>query len=347
MTAALRVGVVGAGYFCRFHLDAWRRIPGVDIAGVADLDPRRARETLTDALGSAHGVPVYEDAAALLAEQRIDILDIVSPPPTHAELIAASFEHPIRATICQKPFCASLDEARAMVDRIEAAGRLVVVHENFRFQPWYRALARALDDGLIGAPHQVTFRLRPGDGQGPQAYLDRQPYFQTMERLLIHETAVHWIDTFRFLFGEPTAVFADIRRMNPAIVGEDAAMFIFRYADGRRALFDGDRLLDHAAGNTRLTMGEAILEGEGGEIRVSGDAAVMYRRFGEMDWSSIAFEASRLGFGGDCVRELQAHVCDHLLTGAPVENAARDYLRNIEIEAALYRSASTGAVEQV
>ena len=62
----------------------------------------------------------------------------------------------------------------------------------------------------------VAFRLRPGDGQGPRAYLDRQPYFQTMPRLLVVETAIHWIDTFRFLMGEvdarsPRACAASIR----------------------------------------------------------------------------------------------------------------------------------------
>ena len=54
----------------------------------------------------------------------------------------------------------------------------LVVHENFRFQPWYREAKRLVDAGMLGALHAVAFRLRPGDGQGPRAYLDRQPYFQ-------------------------------------------------------------------------------------------------------------------------------------------------------------------------
>ena len=56
---------------------------------------------------------------------------------------------------------------------------------------------------------KLTFRLRTGDGQGPDAYLSRQPYFQKMEHFLVHETAVHWIDTFRFLLGDINAVYAD------------------------------------------------------------------------------------------------------------------------------------------
>ncbi|MEZ5740638.1 MAG: hypothetical protein R3E68_15060 [Burkholderiaceae bacterium] len=49
--------------------------------------------------------------------------------------------------------------------------------------------------------------MRLGDGQGPEAHLSRQPYFQQMPRFLVHETAIHFIDSFRFPLGEvgPTA----------------------------------------------------------------------------------------------------------------------------------------------
>ena len=89
-------------------------------------------------------------------------------------------------------------------------GGQLVVHENFRWQPWYREAHRLIRDGVLGKLHSVAFRLRPGDGQGPRAYLERQPYFQKMPRLLVHETAIHWIDTFRFLMGEITAVYASL-----------------------------------------------------------------------------------------------------------------------------------------
>ena len=48
------------------------------------------------------------------------------------------------------------------------------------------------------------------------------------------------------------------------------------------------------------------------------------------------------GFAGDSVYNLIRHVVDHLIRGTPVENAARVYLRNIEIEDAIYRSQETG-----
>ena len=54
--------------------------------------------------------------------------------------------------------------------------------------------------------------MRPGDGQGKDAYFNRQPYFQKMERFLIHETAIHLIDVYRYLFGDIKSVFASLSR---------------------------------------------------------------------------------------------------------------------------------------
>ncbi|MFT7533929.1 MAG: putative dehydrogenase, partial [Gammaproteobacteria bacterium] len=123
----------------------------------------------------------------------------------------------------------------------------------------------------------ASFIMLPGDGQGDGAYLDRQPYFQQMPRFLIHETAIHFIDTFRYLFGEPESVFADLRKLNPVISGEDAGYLMFNYADGKRALFDGNRHLDHAATHTRCTMGEALIEGSAGTLELKGDGSVLVR----------------------------------------------------------------------
>jgi predicted dehydrogenase len=191
---SIKVACAGAGYFGQFHYDAWRRIDGVQIVAALALTREDAAKT---------GHPAFDDLEAMLEQTRPDLLDIVTPPPTHLRFIGTAAAHGVKTIICQKPFCQSLAEAREAAALCEKAGVTLVVHDNYRFQPWYRTIRKALDEGRIGALHQVTFRLRPGDGQGPRAYLDRQPYFQTMPRFLVHETAVHWIDTFRYLMGTP------------------------------------------------------------------------------------------------------------------------------------------------
>lgn len=329
----LRVAVAGAGYFGMFHHDAWKRVEGARPVAAMDLDIGRAEAT---------GLPAYQDFSAMLAETSPDIVDIVTPSNTHLGYIRLALEARPRAVVCQKPFCANPEEAKKAAELGRISGIPVVVHENFRFQPWYRAIRQTIEAGLVGQVHQATFRLRPGDGQGERAYLDRQPYFRNMPRFLVRETGVHWIDTFRFLLGEPVAVFADLRRMNPAIAGEDAGHILFRFANGARALFDGNRHLDHAARNPRCTMGEALVEGTDGALSLAGDGSVSLRRFGSMEVESVLSPSDWNGFGGDCVRALQAHVVAFLRGGEPLENVAEDYLKVVAAEEAVYASAEAG-----
>lgn len=338
MNRLLRVACLGAGYFSQFHIDAWARIPEVKLVGIANRSVDKAERT---------GFPAFDSLQRLLEETAPDILDIITPPQTHLDAIRAALDHGIKVIICQKPFCASLEEARIAVELAAAAGVPLIVHENFRFQPWYREMARSLAAGDIGQVHQMTFRLRTGDGQGPQAYLSRQPYFQTMQRFLVHETAVHWIDTFRFLLGDIQAVYADLRKMNPAIAGEDAGYILFDFADGVHAIFDGNRHLDHATQNTRITLGEALLEGTGGTMTLSGDGSVHLRAFGETGTKTLLAPQPWPGFAGDCVFALQNHVVAALLGKWQFENSAADYLRVMEVEEAIYRSAQEGRKQGV
>ncbi|MEM8790355.1 MAG: Gfo/Idh/MocA family oxidoreductase [Pseudomonadota bacterium] len=330
----LKVACVGAGYFSSFHLDAWVRIENTQVVGVADQDRKALR-------ARAHGFAHFAEASVLFGAETPDIVDIITPPPTHLGLIREALRTCPRAIVCQKPFCQDLAEAERAVGLAEEAQIPLIIHENFRFQPWYRVLKDMLVQGGFGEVLQVTFRLRPGDGQGPDAYLDRQPYFQKMPRFLIHETAVHWIDTFRFLLGQPDTVWADLRRLNPVIAGEDAGLVVFGYADGKCALFDGNRLSDHPAANRRRTMGECLIEGTKMTAMLDGDGRIFIRSFGSNDWSPHPFEAPETGFGGDCVHALQSHVVAHLETGSSLENEARDYLAVIRMEEAIYRSHET------
>lgn len=330
---SIRVAAVGTGYFSRFQYRAWVRIPEVTLVGVCN-------RTLASAqvFAAEYGIPVADDnLGRMLDRTKPDLLDIITPPETHLSAIRLAASRKIDV-ICQKPFCQTLLEAKVAVQIAHEAGIQVTVHENFRFQPWHREIKRLLDADLPGQVYQATFRLRPGDGQGPRAYLDRQPYFQKMPRLLVHETAIHLIDTFRFLFGDAGSVFAALRKLNPAIAGEDAGLIMLDMANGVRCLFDGNRLSDHKAGNRRLTMGEMLIEGEKGVITLDGDGNISFRPHGSNDTQAIPYAWDDVDFGGDCVHALQQHVIASRLGLKPMENTAHDYLANILIEEAVYAS---------
>ena len=334
----IKVACIGAGYFSRFHFDGWSRLDDASLIGVTDRDRAKAEAT---------GLPVFDDLPQMLERAKPDILDIIVSPEGHADAIRQAIAHGVETVICQKPFCTSLEEAQTMTQAADDAGMRLIIHENFRFQPWYRVIRQAMNDGAIGRPLQATFRLRPGDGQGADAYLDRQPYFREMERFLIRETGVHFVDTFRFLFGNPSSVYADLRRVNEVISGEDAGVVVMEHATGVRSILDANRNLDHAAENTRCTMGEGLFEGSGGTLTLGGDGSVHLRKFGARSSKTILGADTSPNFGGDCTFRLQRHVIEALKGLRPFENKASEYLFVIELEASIYSSAQTGTKIEV
>ena len=100
-----------------------------------------------------------------------------------------------------------------------------------------------------------------------------------MERFLIHETAIHIIDVFRFLFGEIQSVFGSLSKLNKNIKGEDAAFVLFNFENGIKGIFDGNRLSDHIAKDRRLTIGEMLIEGSNGSLRLNGNGELFKRKF--------------------------------------------------------------------
>ena len=336
--APLTVAVVGLGYFSHLHLAAWRRIAETEIAGVTDVDAARTRE-----VSRAYDVPGFSTLEELIAATQPDILDIVAPPPAHRAAIETGAARG-RTIICQKPFCIDLREARRAVAVAERFGARLAVHENFRFQPWHRTIKAQIDEGLLGQVYQCRFSLRPGDGRGADAYLARQPAFRVMPRLLIHETGVHFMDLFQWLLGPATAVYADVRRLNPHIEGEDEGFVVLDHEGGARSVFDGNRHADHATDSPRRTMGEMIIEGARGTLSLDGAGVVRFRPFGSRTAETVpcGLPVDDDVFGGGCVEWLNRHVVAAILEDGPLENEASEYLRVVAAVEGAYRSAATG-----
>ena len=142
--------------------------------------------------------------------------------------------------------------------------------------------------------------------------------------------------------GEVSSVYAQLNRLNPAILGEDAGIILFEFEGGVRGVFDGNRLADHAAENRRLTMGEMLIEGSDATLRLNGDGRLFLRAHGRNDEDEVAYDWQDRGFGGDCVHRFQRHVVDHLRRGGPLVNTGAEYLRNLRVEQAVYESDRLG-----
>jgi len=338
----LRGVCIGAGYFSHYQYEAWQRIPEVEIVAFSNRDPGRAR-----VVQESFRIPrCYPDYREMLDRERPDFVDVITPPPSHREICAEAAARGVHV-ICQKPLAPNLDEARAMVAGAAAAGVRFMVHENFRFQPWHREIRRRLSAGAIGDRlHSLSFRSRMGDGWGERAYIPRQPYFRDYPKLLVYETGVHFIDTFRYLAGEITRAAAWLRRLNPVIKGEDCGLLIFEFACGAIGQWDANRFNEPNCVDARLTFGEFLVEGNGGSIRLYPDGRLTLQPLGERE-RDIEYEWERRGFAGDCCYIIQRHFVDRMLDGGPFETGGEDYLETLAVQEAVYRSAGSGLPEEV
>ena len=328
----IRLAVVGTGYFSKFHFDAWKRL-NVNLVGICSMDEAEANEYSK----LFQNCKVFSDFETMIKSTKPDLVDIIVPPLNHLKFIKIAAKNKVNI-ICQKPFTNSIKEAKEAVNFTKKNKVKIAVHENFRFQPWYIKIDNILKTSLLGDLYQVSFRMRPGDGQGKKAYLKRQPYFQKMERFLIHETAIHFIDVFRFLFGDIKSVFANLSKLNTNISGEDAGIIFFEFKNGIRGVFDGNRLSDHIAVDRRLTIGEMLIEGSLSSLRLNRDGEIFKRKFADNIEKKISYKWIKKGFAGDSVFRCQKHLLNHFLKGEILINSAEEYLENLKVENYIYKS---------
>lgn len=313
--------IIGCGFFGQIQLEAWRRMPEAEIAAACDLDLNKARSSAKTA---------YISPEEMLDRERPDFVDIATRPESHLPLVRLAVERGI-PVICQKPLAPNWSEALAIVQTADSAGIRLMVHENWRWQPWFRIVRDLIQDGRIGQPLAYLFRTRAADGGGTEPY-KRQPYFRTMPRLLIYETLVHHIDTARFLFGEIRSIYAASRRNNLSIAGEDQALLTPVHESGLTGSIDGHRFAEYVPDSPVL--GDALFEGDAGSIAVQGNGDVYLGN------SRVSKNEVATGYRGDSVLATQRHFIECLASGEPFESEGRAYLRTFAAVEACYRSAA-------
>ncbi|MFC2080050.1 Gfo/Idh/MocA family protein [Bacteroidota bacterium] len=327
---------IGSGYFAGFQYRAWSRIPEVEVTAMCNRNKEKAAPIMQECNIPKH----YTDYLEMLDQELPDVVDIITPPETHLEMCREAADRGIHI-ICQKPLAPTMEEAIEIVDYVSKKGVRFMVHENWRFQPWYREIKKLIKAGTIGEVHSIYFRSRMGDGWGENAYIPRQPYFREYPKFLVYENGIHFIDTFRYLFGEVTSVFADLRKINPVIKGEDLAQIWFKMENGVRAIWDANRYNEPNYENARLTFGESLIDGTKGSIRLYSDGAITVKLLGAEEMKHpYKFESSE--FAGDCVYNTQRHFIECMNSGEEFEPNGTDYLRSLAVQEAVYESNNKG-----
>jgi D-apiose dehydrogenase len=329
--------LIGCGYVSQFHLAAWSTVPDARIVALCDTDRSRL-ERAGERLPAAR---LYADAAELFdREDELHFIEICTQPESHVELVELATRRGVHV-LCQKPAAASRPEFLAMIDACMTAGIRLMIHENWRFRPWYRALRGEIEAGAVGRPirlrisHHDTRALRP-DG------LAQQPYLGTMRRLILMDVGCHLVDTARYLMGEIEEVSATIGRFGRWTVAEDVAMLALSFAGGALGCLDMSWCTPPDGARPEWALNPTVVEGTDGALRILTDGA--------LEWTGPDGRRERKptplppddqvyveGYAA-----VQRHFIEGLLTGAEHETSAADNLKTMDVIWTAYRSAEDG-----
>jgi predicted dehydrogenase len=143
--AQLNIGLIGAGLIARDqHFPAWRKIPFTRVLAVADSS--------ADALVhfGEEQVPLrFTDYRELLAEPRIDVVDICAPSGLHAEVTIAALRAG-KHVLVEKPMATNRADAEAMLRTARECNRKLMVAQHLRFGPSMLQLRKYLERHPLG-----------------------------------------------------------------------------------------------------------------------------------------------------------------------------------------------------
>lgn len=349
-----RVALIGLGAAARtIHLPAYRRLGArIEVVGGADPDPA-ARAAAT-----ALGVPAtYDNPGALLRAARPDLVAVCSPPAAHRE-------HTLQAlaagchVFLEKPLAETLDDADAIIHAAAAAGREVVVNQQFPDLAIHRAAKAALETKAVGR----LLHLHAWHAMRPTAETEAGWRGRMTNRVGL-EFGVHVFDLIRFFFDQdPVRVLAHLPRPDPAAPWDAVMTAGFEFADGRgascvlnRVTRGPERYLDLRLDGECATIHSSI----GGRARLGLGIHLRERRpYLEARLALGGYASLQLGtrerviareglhpFAGATARHL-ATFLDALEGGPPPRARARDNRATLALVLAAYESARSGrAVE--
>lgn len=143
----LKVAVAGTGLIAvQKHLPAWRNVaPLAQVVALCDVDPVRGRE-----VADRFAVPnTYSDVATMLAAEQPDIVDICTPPRTHAAIAIQGMEAGAHVLV-EKPMAMSVEECDEIIAVSERTRRSVCVGHSDLFYPSFDRLRAKVREGAIG-----------------------------------------------------------------------------------------------------------------------------------------------------------------------------------------------------
>ena len=224
----LRAAIVGLGAISLEHIERLMRLPGVQIAGLCDLD-----ETVVEAVCERYSIDVgFTDFDRMLAEARPDVVHVLTPPQSHRALAVAALGAGAHVLV-EKPIAPTRDDYSAMRDAAGAAELHLVENYNWRQAAVVRRARDLVGSGAIGdVVHvDVTFGGVLSGGAGPVQDRDIVHFSHSLPGGVLQNFASHPVSIALAFTGPCAGVSTMRRRLDPAMQSDDEL----------RALLAGER----------------------------------------------------------------------------------------------------------
>ena len=346
MHRTIRAGLVGFGHGGTiFHAPFLQAVDGLELTAILQRQGDSAAQAYP-------GVAIARRMPELLAQPDLDLIVISTPPSTHFELAVQALEAN-KHVVLDKPFVATSDEARQLIELARARNRILSIYQNCRWDGDFNTIQQILASSELG--RLVTFesrydRYRPGPRTKPW-----------QEKTLpgngvLHDLAAHLVDQALVLFGTPEAVLADVRLERDVAVVNDA-FTVYLYYPGLRVLLSST-MLARTAGPRFVahgTLGSFVKYGlDPQERALQGGATLGGPHWGEdpeANWGTLAtmqdgqpVERRIATLPGD-YRKYYENVRDAIWGVAPLAVTAEQGWRTIRLlELALESSAARCAI---
>jgi len=325
------IGIVGAGAIVTSsHLPAYRKA-GYRVAAIYDRDIARAR-----AAAEQFGIGrVCTSVEELIADQTVTIMDIAVPPlvqPPIARAAMANGKH----LLCQKPLAWTVEEATALVDEAARAGVKLAVNQQMRWDPMVRETRRLMQAGTLGQVINVTLDESVLTDWFQWSWIPPGEYLD----LLLH--SIHYFDSYRYLFGEPTWVFSAIDKYPDQPEAAETRSFSIFHFPGKVIVSTNVRhknWTDDQFVGWRVEGTEGMIRGRFGHLDnypFGGPDRMEYTRRGDTSWHTVEindkwFPDAFAGPMGSLIKAIE--------TGGEAETNGRDNLKTLAMVHACYRSA--------
>jgi predicted dehydrogenase len=321
----IRAGVVGTGHMGQYHVLVYAELADVDLVGVADIDPERAK-----AVADRHDTRAFSDHRALIG--RVDVASVAVPTEEHFPVARDLLEAGI-SVLVEKPMAPTLEEARELFRVANRTGAVLHVGHVERFNGAVDELKR-----LVTAPILIESRRL-----GP--FVPRVQKDTVVMDLMIHD-----IDIVLGLVDAPPVRLA---AQGAAVHSEvaDVATVQLRFASGAVATITASRATEEKIRTLAITQRDAyiVLDYTEQDIHVYRRAAQEYT----MNRESIRYR--RASF----VEHLKVHrdnplklEIQHLLgatrrrgAGEPIAPAQQDDLRSLAMALEIERMIRDGVPE--